>query len=143
LSPVTLPVFLVWGGSHYEGPREDLEAAFRGLLAQGLFFEVHPGVFAEPVYCCGYDQDFLAELPEDAPERREGEKFWPRWNRYHVEHTAGWQSAGLCMGQGSQSGGSERFGVCLGTSCCSFDGGEACTWELEFNPALLRYAPKD
>jgi hypothetical protein len=135
-SPITEDTLLAWAESHYMGPQKHLQVAFLGLLAQGLFFEIHPGVFAEPCYFCSYEEEFLNETPDARPHARS----WTKWRRYHDQHCRGWQELGLCVGQGSQGGGSDaEIGICLGSSCCCFarDASEECTQELEYHPRLL------
>lgn len=139
-SPVARSDFLAWGESHYLGPKDHLEVAFRGLEAEGLFFEVHPGVFEGPCYFCSYDPEFLEELPDGGGM---GVRLWAQWREYHNRHSLGWESAGLCMGQGSQSGANDYVGLCLGTSCCCFAEADArCTHGLTYNPVLQELVAK-
>jgi hypothetical protein len=135
-APTTRTTLLAWADSHYEGPQERLVVALEALVAERLFFEVHPGVFAEPCYFCSYDAEFLAELPGGEQHRA----MWERFSTYHDEHSHGWRSAGLCEGQGSL-GYSEVVGVCLGSNCCPFeDGPEArCPRDLQYNPQLVEF----
>ena len=133
-APATRTTLLAWADDHYQGPRERLGVALEALLAEGLFFEVHPGVFAEPCYFCSYDPEFLAELPGG----EEHKAMWEGFRAYHNEHSHGWHSAGLCEGQGSL-GHSDVVGVCLGSNCCPFENGPAarCNRDLQYNPQLV------
>lgn len=134
-SPMDRSSLLDWAESHYQGPQEHLEVALRALLAEGLFFEVHPGVFAEPCYFCSYEPSFLEELP-GGDQHAEA---WEKFRRVNSKHHPDWVSVGLCHGHGSESSGSD-IGCCLGTSCCCFAGygDKSCTHELAFNPVLLQ-----
>jgi hypothetical protein len=135
-SPVPRRDLLAFANSYYQGPQEHLEVALRGLLAERLFFEVHPGVFAEPCYFCSYDPEFLPELSG----AEEHVKMWTEWRDYHDRHSRGWRHAGLCWGQGRQGGvQDDEVGVCLGTSCCCFAdyASERCTRELRYDQRLL------
>lgn len=116
-------------------PIKDIEFAFDVLVEQGLFFTVHPGVFAEPCYYCSYDPDFLLEIPELS-------RYAPEWRalqeRLDQEYDSGtWRSTGLCWGQGSQASENPLY-LCVGSSCCRFrDGAPACQHNLPFNPLIL------
>jgi hypothetical protein len=133
-APTENSTLLAWADSHYQGPKDRLVVTLRALVAEGLFFEVHPGVFAEPCYYCSYDPEFLTELP--GGEEHAG--MWEQLLAYHNRHSLGWQSAGLCRGQG---GNSEDVGVCLGTNCCSFEAGPRprCPRDLQYNPQLVEF----
>lgn len=113
-----------------------IEVAFRGLIAEGLFFEVHLGVFAEPCYFCSYDPEFLDELPE----AKRHAKSWRQFRKYHDRASRGWKQAGLCWGQGREGGLSDgEIGLCLATSCCCFaqHPEKECAHELRYAPHLL------
>jgi hypothetical protein len=133
-APTENSTLLAWADSHYQGPKDRLVVSLRALVAEGLFFEVHPGVFAEPCYFCSYDPEFLTELPGG----EEHTAMWEEFRAYHNRHSLGWRSAGLCEGQGSQ-GHSDVVGVCLGTNCCSFEDGPRaqCPRDLQYNPQLV------
>jgi hypothetical protein len=134
-SPVEWITLLDWAASYYDGPEEDLEAPLRDLTAEGLFFEVHPGVFAEPCYFCTYEKKFLNELPGGSQYAAE----WARGRKYNDRHWPGWRSAGACFGLAGPHGPSSP-GPCLGTSCGCFahpEGGK-CVEGLTFNPELLQ-----
>ena len=135
-APTTRTTLLAWADSHYQGPQERLAVALEALVAEDLFFEVHPGVFAEPCYFCSYDPEFLAEMPGGEQHK----VIWERFRAYHDEHSPGWRSAGLCDGQGSL-GYSEVIGICLGSNCCPFqNGSEArCPRDLQYNPQLVEF----
>lgn len=138
-SPVEESTLIAWGVSHYGGPREDLLVALPALVSQGLFFEVHPGVFAERCYYCTCDPDFLRELPHGGGMISRGE--WLVFTAFHDRQSHGWRSAGLCCIKGRQ-GEHRPEGLCLGTSCCSFDyyAQERCSLGLRFNPGLRAHA---
>jgi len=127
---------LSWGTYLYGGPKEDLELAFDVLVEQGLFFTVHPGVFAEACYYCEYDPDFVLEIPGY-------EKFAPRWKALQkkldrkFDHRT-WRTTGLCWGGGSQGPSELPLYICVGSSCCRFLAGEpTCQHKLPFNPLIL------
>jgi hypothetical protein len=135
-SPVGRSDLLAFANSYYKGPQEHLEVALRGLLAEGLFFEVHPGVFTEPCYFCSYDPEFLSELPG----AEQHATLWNEWRDYHNRHSRGWWNAGLCWGQGREGGVSpDEVGVCLGSSCLCFAdyAREECTHALKYDRRLL------
>ncbi len=135
-SPIPRSDLLGFAESYYQGPQEHLEVALRALLAERLFFEVHPGVFAEPCYFCSYDPEFLSELPG----AEQHANMWSEWRDYHDCHSRGWWHAGLCWGQGREGGVSpDEVGVCLGSSCCCFVdyANERCSHDLRYDQRLL------
>jgi hypothetical protein len=148
-SPISRSALIHKADEYYLGPHEHLEVALRGLLAEGLFFEVHPGVFAEPAYFCSYDPEFLSEVPG-------AERFVAAWTDrqlYLDRHFKGWREAGLCWGQGRYGKRGEDLpeedqGLCLGSSCCSLGPmaeyaqanlthGTECTQGLGYDHRLL------
>jgi hypothetical protein len=133
-APAERTTLLAWADSHYQGPEERLSLALESLVAERLFFEVHPGVFAEPCYFCSYDPEFLTELPGGEDHR----EMWEKFRAYHDQHSHGWHSAGLCEGQGSQ-GYSELVGVCLGSNCCCYKDtvNARCPRDLQYSPQLV------
>ena len=118
------------------GPTEDLELAFDVLVEQGLFFQVHPGVFADACYYCEYDADFLREIPGF-------ERYAPQWQAFQEKldrkfDLRTWRTTGLCWGGGSQGTSELPLSICVGSSCCRFrEGDSVCQHELAFNPMIL------
>jgi len=118
------------------GQKKDFELAFDVLVEQGLFFEVHPGVFAEACYYCEYDPDFLREIPGF-------EQYVPEWSALQEAldkkfELRTWRATGLCWGGGSQGPSELPLYICVGSSCCRFrDGDPVCQHELPFNPIIL------
>ena len=116
-------------------PIKDLEFAFDVLVEQGLFFTVHPGVFAEACYYCSYDPDFPLEIPEYS-------RYAPKWRalqkKFDRKYDSGtWRSTGVCWGQGSLAS-ETPLKLCVGSCCCRFLSGEpACQHNLPFNPLIL------
>lgn len=131
ISPVVAEDILGWAKSYLPGPNKFLASAFENLVTEGLFFEIHHGVFDPPCYYCSFVADFLKEIPT-------GPDFIDFWedivDKYNKEYGLSiWHRLGVCAGQGSQGPSGEGWGSCLGASCCSFlDGSEHCTHDLNF-----------
>jgi hypothetical protein len=129
--PATEETIIAMAKSHAGPNTVDFPAVFQDLVDDGLFFEVHHGVFDPPVYYCSYDPDFLEEI-NGSPEDKSAWKAICEEND-EVYGISTWRSLGLCAGQGSEGPSDARWGPCLGTSCCCFeDGSEECTHELTF-----------
>jgi len=136
-----------WAKSHYTGSKANLAVVFDALILQELFFEVHPQVFATPHYYCTFDTDFLKEIPpeimprgmwnqscEDGGNGNDlGHSLWDDWRtEFNEEYGSEWLKAGVCAGQGSQSGESP-WGPCKGDKCGWYKSGdELCNHLLEF-----------
>lgn len=133
-SPVDRSTLLAWAESHYQGPAADLEIALDALVLQGLFFDIHPAVFASTCYYCSFDSEFLAEVPHEA----EDANFWSSLSEdYNEEYGFTWLKTGLCAGQGSQGPSDAPWGPCVGSSCVCFrSGAERCNWGLQYNPGI-------
>ena len=133
--PATLETIIAWAKSHMDSDADtgEFESDFRKLESQGLFFEVHPDTFVEPVYYCSYDGVFLAEIyPDTEPDP------FGIWMEYREENDEefgqDWRLNGICLGQGSYTGGSGS-GPCLGKECIYYRNKESeCNWALD-----LRY----
>lgn len=129
-------------GFYSPGPREDVELAFDVLVEQGLFFQAHPGVFADACYYCEYDSDFLCEIPEF-------ERYMPQWQALQKKldmkfDLRTWRTTGLCRGGGSQGTSELPLSICVGSSCCRFrEGDSVCQHELPFNPMILPVIKND
>jgi len=137
ISPAAVGDILAWAKSHISGQTqdEDFSSAFDELVLEGLFFEIHQGLFDPPCYYCSFDTDFLKEIPDGS----QWVDFWDDWvQRYDEEHGfKTWRRMGLCAGQGSQGPSDAPWGPCLGPSCCWFeDGDEQCNHELRFIKGL-------
>jgi len=143
-----------WAKSHYNGPKANLAVAFEALIIQELFFEIHPQVFATPHYYCTYDTEFLKEIPpeimpkgmrsqsseDDGDGNDLGHSLWDDWRtEFNEEYGSEWLKAGVCAGQGSQSGESS-WGPCKGDKCCWYvDGDELCNHHLEFKSPKRKF----
>jgi hypothetical protein len=124
-----------WAKSYLPMSTDLLPEAFEELTQEGLFFEIHHGLFDPPCYYCSFDSDFLREIA-DGPEHVD---FWKDLtDRYDQEHgLKTWRRLGLCAGQGSQGPSDAPWGPCLGASCCWFmDGTERCNHDLRFAKGL-------
>lgn len=126
----------------YGGPRDMIEIAFDALVAQGLFFSVHPGVFKETCYYSTYDPDFMRELWDGDKYSRKLETIVRRLDKEYEKSgwrkAPGWRTTGLCWGGGSQGPSSAPLNHCRGSACSWFLNGRSKCWqELEFNPAIL------
>ena len=62
--PVAIDDILAWAKSHFQGTKESLITAFKELETEGLFFEIHKGVFDPPCYFCSYKTHFLNEISD-------------------------------------------------------------------------------
>src|SRR5436190_583981 len=60
--PASAETIIAWAKSHGGEARTDFESAFQELADEGLFFEIHHGVFDPSVYYCSYDPEFLEEI---------------------------------------------------------------------------------
>lgn len=134
ISPVANNDILAWAESHLSSStynHQILLSAFEKLIQEGLFFEIHKGLYNPPCLYCSFDTNFLKEIPD-------GEKYADFWNdcvqRYDEEYgSKTWRRLGLCAGQGSQGPSDAPWGPCLGSSCCWFeDNKEYCNHELRF-----------
>ena len=134
ISPTTATDICAWAESHLVGSAQNqgLLQAFEELVLEGLFFEIHHGLFDPSCYYCSFNSVFLEEIPN-------GSQYVDFWNdlvlRYDEEHgLSTWRHLGLCAGQGSQGPSDAPWGPCLGTSCCWFgDGSERCNHGLKFS----------
>lgn len=115
----------------------DLMPAFRTLLQEGLYLEVHHGLFDAPVFYCSYDNRLLCELPV-------GDAITAGWNGLAAAMDdrfgpATWRKLGLCAGQGRVDG---WLGPCLGAACPQIrEGSERCLRGLAFAEGLIVACP--
>lgn len=129
--PVAINDLLAWAGSHRPDSVGSLPQAFEELVREGLFFEIHRGLFDPPCYYCSFQSRFLEELPDG----QEHVDYWEGLvddydDRYGLKT---WRRLGLCAGQGSEGPSGSPWGPCLGASCCWFvDGDERCHHDLHF-----------
>ena len=135
-NPFAKDVIVDWAKSFYPGDISDIELVFESLVVHGLLKEVHPETFDQPYFICSYDSEFLLELDngEELVQIYREEYEFPQSSEYDST----WTTAGICKGQGSQSG-NWPFYTCIGTSCFHFrDGSEECSHGLKFNPVLVK-----
>ncbi|MEI6166689.1 MAG: hypothetical protein WCS52_05800 [bacterium] len=141
VSPAIEADILAWAKSHSPTIKdEELTAAFQELLTEELFVLVCHPVFAQPVYYCSLDSNFLKELPDDICiggaefDIKFIGAFWEDFQeRYFEEYGTTWLLWGLCAAQGSQGPSDSPWGPCLGCSCVCFTKGEAeCNFGLNF-----------
>jgi hypothetical protein len=133
--PATADTIIAWAASHLGHGGGNPQADFSQLIDEGLFFEVHHGVFDPPVYYCSLDPAFLKELPAE----EEALDTWKRMReRYDVQYgDSTWRAFGLCAGQGSEGPSDGPWGPCLGASCCRFEEGFLeCMHDLRFAEGL-------
>lgn len=137
LSPYDLPTIICWAASYCAPEIEDrqLMRAFRDLEREGLFFEIHPGLFNAPTFYCSFEPAFLREI-----EASRVFGLWQKWTSDFDRTFAGkWRRYGLCAGQGYYRPRSSSFGICLGKSCDWYvRGARTCDRGREF--AILRRA---
>ena len=131
--PVAIDDILAWAKSHFQGTKESLITAFKELETEGLFFEIHKGVFDPPCYFCSYKTHFLNEISDG----KANIDYWDGVSEDYDEKYGlkTWRTMGLCAGQGSQGPSDAPWGPCLGYSCCWFEEGDKkCNHELLFSP---------
>ena len=132
-SPIDEETLISWAKSHCtpDLQKEDFRVELTQLIEEGLFFQVHPGVFESPVYYCSYDHNFLAEIFSD--EEPEYFDLWKDWAAEDdKQFKEEWRKYGVCSGGGSQSG-SNPPDICRGKECVWYvDGDSMCNWELKF-----------
>ena len=136
-NPISIDTILAWAESHLSGITETnlLLSEFEKLTLEGLFFEVHHGLFDPACYFCSYDPNFLKEIPDGT----EHITYWETLTEDYDENYgfSTWRNLGLCGGQGSQGPSGSPWGPCLGTSCCAFENAvEDCTQGLHFSSGL-------
>jgi len=130
ISPISIEDIFAWANSHLHGTVDSLIPAFEKLEAEGLFFEIHKGLFDPSCYFCSYRTDFLKEIPD-------GEDYTDCWGGFSEDYDERygfktWRALGLCAGQGSQGPSDASWGPCLGSSCCWFKDSSECNHGLEF-----------
>ena len=62
ICPISIEDILAWAKSHFHGTMDSLIPAFKELEVEGLFFEIHKGLFDPACYFCSYKTDFLKEI---------------------------------------------------------------------------------
>ena len=128
LSPYDVETIICWAGSYCSAETEDRELlkAFEELESEGLFFEVHAGLFKSPTYYCSFEPRFLQELAVGSGTL----DLWKKWGSdFDRAYSAKWRRFGLCAGQGEYRPQSRSFGICLG---------KACDWYLRGEPTCDR-----
>jgi hypothetical protein len=133
--PVAIDDLLAWAASYRPHPIDSLSQVLDELVLEGLFFEVHRGLFSPPCYYCSYAVKFLRDIPDGL----EHVEYWQGlMDRYDEEHGPDiWRRLGLCAGQGSQGPSDAPWGPCRGTACCWFvNGNERCNHSLRFAKGL-------
>jgi hypothetical protein len=130
ISPISIEDILAWAKSHFHGTIDSLIPSFKELEVEGLFFEIHKGLFDPACYFCSYKTDFLIEIPD-------GEDYTDYWDGFSEDYDEQygfktWRTLGLCAGQGSQGPSDTPWGPCLGSSCCWFEDNGECNHGLKF-----------
>jgi len=139
-SPQTADTIFAWARSFRNNLSEDdVSAAFKVLVQEGLFHEILYPIFKDPVFFCPYESKFLEELINCQQEHALGffiAEAKDYWDFLLAELTKFGPAAifwGLCQGQGSQGPSGSPEGPCLGPSCAWFtEGNSKCNWDLTF-----------
>jgi hypothetical protein len=132
-APADEKTILAWGGSYLDTNinENDLRPELMKLVAEGLFFQVHPDDFESPCYYCTYDLKFIEEIFDtdcfDITDAIDFLSYFPK--ECDEEYSTIWRTEGLCS---SQEGQSTSWGPCLGKDCPTFKRGNSkCLWGLE------------
>lgn len=104
---------------YYVQPK-NMYPAFKTLLEEGLYFQVHKYAFLKPTYYCTYDTTFLEEINyqyiESVKEcwKKEIKNLW-------IEDGDLWREKGACFFHGVKKLGPYRiYSSCHGTLCSDY-----------------------
>ena len=93
---MSIDTILAWAESHLSGTTETnlLLSEFEKLTLEGLFFEVHHGLFDPACYFCSYALYFLKEIPDGT----EHITYWETLTEDYDENYgfSTWRKLGLC-----------------------------------------------